>query len=919
MTQSQIPDPSPLAPGDRAGDFRILSLTGQAGMHGYTVQHYQVEPLAPVQEADSPALLLRRILPPPPEARTEAEWLAAVQARPAAERQAFSPALTAWSDAQASFLVYRERPGQSLAQYLEHHPPLPPQDGELLARGLLGAAAQLHTAGLHLPGLTPAQVWLDQGGGVGVQDLWAALGEGSVGSDLQRIGALLRGAVQLLPAGSPLARLLDALSAPAGAGLPISAPAALRLLDRPAVPPAVPQAGAPAPATAPVSEHEFAAPAPTNAVPAPAPRPLWPWLLPVALALLGGIVYLGLPQLREALQTKTQSVQTAQTEKTTVASASSTAEAPGAMTGSAPNPGDAAQLMTLPASLNLRPAADTAGTPLAAIPGRSVVKVLSQKGDWYKVCYGQQTGWLKAEYTLPVLDSAKVGALMQAAAKGGRVTLARGVYLLTAPLEPRWDTELIGQGQQQTYLLGSGGGSAVLSRDVHLSLQNLTVAWAGREAGAAVRVERGQFTGQNIWLTGAVPSGTQQMQGSGLWLRSGAQATVSDSLFSRNTIGISVEDSTLTLSGSRLEHNSITGVRFSGQTGGDLHDNLLDSNAESGAVITGSAKPALRGNRFQGRQQRGVEISGAAAPTLEDNRISGGQNTVSVGGQAQPQLRGNQLSDASQESLLYLAQASGSAEGNTISGSRTGIRLGEAAAPTLRSNQLLNIHGSALDYSGTAGGEASENVIEGAEGNGIVIAGQAAPVLEGNRISGGRQSGVVLQDKSRAQLRRNTVQQQAQNGIVVRGEAAPVLEQNALLGNGGYGLVFKEAAGGTGERNLCQNNRAGRATVQLNPAAFGPLFGRDGCLDGITWPPPVPPEAPAASAAAATQAPAQKAAPAKNAPSTAEQNKSPSPGQSQAQPSMTPGPAAAPASDPVPATPLEPLPAETGSEISVSP
>lgn len=841
--RGEAPDLTPLAPGTVLGQYRTASLLRQEGTRGYTVQHYRAEDTRLPQGAAQEPLELRRILPPPPTTLTEAEWLAAVQGR-AGEPLVYADALAAWSDAQASHLVSRPRAGQSLQQYLAAHPPLSAHDGELLARGLLGALAGLHGAGLHLPELTPAQVWLGHDGSVGLHDLWAALGEGgsgSVGGDLRRTGELLRGSVQAPEPSAPLARLLNALDAPAGGGLPISAHAALRLLDRAGPPGTTVPASTEGTASTDPAGQEVTAPPPPPSAEASAPRPLWPWLLPVAGLLLGGILYLGWPQLSAALRgpvpgTEAPAASAAATDRTVRSSAA------------APDAGDPAQLMTVPASLNLRPSADTAGTPLAALPSRSLLTVLSQRGEWYKVRSGELTGWVSGEYVLPVLNQAEVQTLVQAAAQGGRVTLARGVYLLDRPLEVRWDTELVGRGREQTYLLGSGGTHVVGSRDVRLTLQDLTVAWNGQTPGQAVLVERGAFAAANIWLTGGVPDGAERAQGSGLWLRSGAQAQIADSLFSGNAIGVTAEGSRLVLTDSQLGNNRFAGASFSAQAGGELRGNLLDDNGEDGVVVTGRAAPTLSDNRITGSGQRGVDIGGGATPTLQNNRIEGGLYSVSVGGQAAPTLRSNTFSGATEDGILYRAQAAGTAEENTVTGAQTGIRVSESAAPTLRGNRV-QARAEGLSYSGAAGGQANDNVIEGTGSSGVALNGTASPVLEGNRVSGGRQSGFTVQGQSQAQLRRNTVQAQALHGIVVAGEAAPVLEQNALLGNGGYGLVFKEAAGGSGERNLCQDNRAGPAILKLNPSVFGPLFGRDGCMDGVTWPAPeAPAQAPAAPA-----------------------------------------------------------------------
>lgn len=870
MTQPSFPNLTPLAAGERVGEFRILSLIGQESISGYAVQHYEVAAEAAANtnadQAPTEPLYLRRIVPPPPSARTEAEWLAALQTKPAAERASFTPALAAWSDAQASYLVRRRRVGQSLQTYLTSHPPLPPEDGELLARGLLGAAAGLHAAGLHIPHLSTAQVWLGSSGEVGLCDLWAALGEptpagsahtaqtaGSVGGDLQRIGAVLREAVGHLPPETPLGTLLAALNPTAATTsltplrpLPISANAALRLLDSPlpTEPAPLPEPPlAPEPQAQPAQPMPQPTPSSTPQPPLPPnePRPLWPLLLPVAALLLAGIVYLAWPQLMGGRSSSTSTSQSTSAANTSAGTGQGT-EASAAAAESPPTqlPTRTTQVMTLPATLNLRPSADTSGAPLAELPVHSIVTVLSQKGDWYKVRSGEQTGWINAGYTLPVLPATEVEALRKAAQSGGHISLAKGVYLLDTPLTLQWDTELVGQGREQTYLVGTGGESVLLSRDVRLNLERLAVIWNGRTAGQPVQVERGSLRANDIWITGGRPDGTVRMRGSGLWLRAGASAAITDSLFSRNAIGLSAEDSALTLSGSTVKNNRFAGLIFSGAASGQVQNNVLENNTEDGVLITGRASPTLSGNQIRGSLGSGVDISEAATPTLSGNQIEGGKVSLSVSGQATPTLSGNVLQGATEMGLGYAEQAAGTAEGNTISKVAAGIVLTETAAPTLRANQILGVRGEGLSYSAQSGGQATENAIEGSGGFGITVSGEATPTLEGNRVLRGAQSGLLVQGRSRPTLRRNTVQGQAQHGIVIKGDAQAVLEQNAVLDSGGYGLVFKELGRASAERNLCQNNRAGPALLQLSSVSAGPSFGRDGCLDGIIWPPPTP-------------------------------------------------------------------------------
>ncbi|RTR22595.1 right-handed parallel beta-helix repeat-containing protein [Deinococcus radiophilus] len=869
MTDPVRPLP-PLVPGDWAGDFEVTTVRDVTSLPPYQVQRYSVRPR---QGEDT--LVLRRITPPPPGAHAEALWLAEVAGRSAAERLPFDRAVAAWSDSGASYLVRAERHGQTLETYLRSAPPLDAADGEALARGLLSALGPLHTQGLHLNGLSAAHIWLDQSGTVGLRDLWSALsGGGSVSEDLQRLGQLLRVSTAHT-GGTPLGRLLDALQAPAGAGLPISAGAALRLLDR-AADPAVTALDTVI-ATAAASVEQIP---PAHPTASPAPRPLWPRLLPLALLLAAGIgLMLALPTLRDlASQSAAFTPNSAAIQETEEAASGVPADAEAPAT-----PGR--QVMTLPTPLNLRPAANTNGEPLAVIPGQSLLDVLSDKGGWSKVRYGELTGWVSNEYVLPVLPGAEVTALMSAADQGGRVTLARGVYLLSQPLELTLDTELIGQGADQTYLIGSQGQSAISVRDSRLLLRDLSVLWNGTSPGQAVRIDRGHFQGESIVLSGGRENDADRSQGSGLWLRAGALGEVSGSSLVRNAIGISVtEDSRVVLTDSDLRANRFAGALLDGRSSGTISGSRIEGNNEDGVVIGGEATPELQGNRIRGNGQRGVEISGAATPTLRGNQIEGGQFSIGVGGSAQPTLLDNTLTGAADTALLYRTQAGGTAEGNTIEGTQTGIRVSEAAAPTLRGNRIQASRGEGLNYSEDAGGSAENNQIEGSVGSGILVAGNAAPRLDSNQVRGGRGSGLIYLGNSGGEATRNVLEGNAEHGAVIKGEARPQLIQNALRGNAAYGLVFKEAAGGGGERNLCEGNRSGPALVQLNPQAFGPSFGRDDCMDGVRWPPPVPP---------------QPAAP-----------KTPSNGTAgQETPAPSAPPAQAPTPPAVPVTPAEPAPA----------
>ncbi|MFC6618907.1 right-handed parallel beta-helix repeat-containing protein [Deinococcus radiophilus] len=582
----------------------------------YQVQRYSVRPR---QGEDT--LVLRRITPPPPGAHAEASgWPKSLAApQPSASRstgpwrRGVIPGPAIWS-----VLSGMGRRWKLICVPLHHWTQLTVRHWPVGCFRRWGSAHP----GLHLNGLSAAHIWLDQSGTVGLRDLWSALsGGGSVSEDLQRLGQLLRVSTAHT-GGTPLGRLLDALQAPAGAGLPISAGAALRLLDR-AADPAVTALDTVI-ATAAASVEQIP---PAHPTASPAPRPLWPRLLPLALLLAAGIgLMLALPTLRDlASQSAAFTPNSAAIQETEEAASGVPADAEAPAT-----PGR--QVMTLPTPLNLRPAANTNGEPLAVIPGQSLLDVLSDKGGWSKVRYGELTGWVSNEYVLPVLPGAEVTALMSAADQGGRVTLARGVYLLSQPLELTLDTELIGQGADQTYLIGSQGQSAISVRDSRLLLRDLSVLWNGTSPGQAVRIDRGHFQGESIVLSGGRENDADRSQGSGLWLRAGALGEVSGSSLVRNAIGISVtEDSRVVLTDSDLRANRFAGALLDGRSSGTISGSRIEGNNEDGVVIGGEATPELQGNRIRGNGQRGVEISGAATPTLRGNQIEGGSSASASG------------------------------------------------------------------------------------------------------------------------------------------------------------------------------------------------------------------------------------------------------------------------------------------------
>jgi parallel beta-helix repeat protein len=383
--------------------------------------------------------------------------------------------------------------------------------------------------------------------------------------------------------------------------------------------------------------------------------------------------------------------------------------------------------------------------------------------------------------------------LIRAAAEGGTIRLAPGVYRIDRTLEFRNDVELIGSGRNDTIIrIGASSDGLRFPGTGTVTINGLTVE---REAGngTVVRIMGDYLLNINETRFTGAKGGDEYPYGAAVILQGNIRGRIESSTFDRNTLGLVVIDGppTLEITGNVIQDNERQGVWLQ-SSASVLANNDIIRNGWSGVLVTGSRSPIIRGNSIEENQANGIRVGERATPTLENNDVR--RNTYN--------------------GIGYFDDAAGTATGNSIEENRQhGIYVSERAAPTLQNNDIRKHGWSGIRYIGDAAGTATGNTTEENQNHGIGVSGRAAPVLLGNIIgrnalSGisywgeaagtangntitGNQQGIACGDSARAALLRNTVRDNPDYGIGIQGSTRCIESGNTMTGNGNGNQVVR--------------------------------------------------------------------------------------------------------------------------------
>ncbi|MDX9954135.1 MAG: right-handed parallel beta-helix repeat-containing protein [Anaerolineae bacterium] len=364
----------------------------------------------------------------------------------------------------------------------------------------------------------------------------------------------------------------------------------------------------------------------------------------------------------------------------------------------------------------------------------------------------QQTLTVSADNTG---DTTSLAEAVAAATPGSLLNIAAGTYTLQAPLEIDKPLKFLGAGMEQTIIVSSSPEAVIRYTGEGLfEARGITFRHEGDAEADVVYAERGEVLFDACVFMGAVTSENGAPRG-GLHLS--------------GTVTGRVENCT-------AADNDLDGFRLTEQAQVDLINNICRDNYQNGIGIRDNSGGEIRGNRCSGNVNNGIAITGDAAPDIVEN-------TFSANGES---------------GIAYWSNAAGSARLNiSEENGLHGISVNGSATPTISDNTLRRNTETGLVYFGTSGGAASRNIATQNGLHGIGTNEQSKPIIEGNTCSNNTQVGMRLAGDSTPTVTQNTCSGNTLSGIIVTGNASVTLYQNNSSDNQESGLAYFENATGT--------------------------------------------------------------------------------------------------------------------------
>lgn len=229
--------------------------------------------------------------------------------------------------------------------------------------------------------------------------------------------------------------------------------------------------------------------------------------------------------------------------------------------------------------------------------------------------------------------------------------------------------------------------------------------------------------------------------GAGLILLGTSTATVSNSIFKNNILGVSVQEkSSVTLVSNRFTENGY-GIVFRDKSTGNLSKNEVYSNSGFGSMVYDNSSIILIENSYHDNKA-GLGFKDKTTATAEKNEVFDNEyHGFFIDGDAQCSLKENQSHSNHGSGVAIYGKNKSVIEDNNLYDNAGGIEIGESPEPIIRNNRI---------YENRLGG-----IFVSAKGNAII---------EGNKIFQ-NELGISITDKARASIEGNKIYQNKEYGI----------------------------------------------------------------------------------------------------------------------------------------------------------
>jgi parallel beta-helix repeat protein len=395
---------------------------------------------------------------------------------------------------------------------------------------------------------------------------------------------------------------------------------------------------------------------------------------------------------------------------------------------------------------------------------------------------------------------------------GEGIVLKPGEYRLKSPISISKSLVLQGSGREKTIIVGESGKSVIFfnGRGV-LSMYDLTLRCSSPEIADVVNVSQGELRVVRCRITGATGS-SENKKGAGIRIRGAARAVITESAFTSNAVGLSVnEKGSAKVETTEFVANEEEGVYAQNEAEVEVRACKFREHERSGIVAEGQANLVAAWNTFEANQGRGIWLLGSAVGVVRNNTCrNNGYHGIEAGEQSKLTAEGNTCEGNQQNGIRLFGSAVGEVRNNTCrNNGYHGIAAEQQSKLTAMRNLCIDNRKCGIMLSEDALGVLRMNTCRNNSEHGIAAKDRSNLTAEGNTCMSNEYSGIVLLDNSVGVVRNNTCRKNKYHGIAAENQSKLTANGNICEDNSSSGIYLADDASGEIHGNTCRNNQYG--------------------------------------------------------------------------------------------------------------
>ncbi len=437
------------------------------------------------------------------------------------------------------------------------------------------------------------------------------------------------------------------------------------------------------------------------------------------------------------------------------------------------------------------------------------------------LCFALACATAQAASTLVVPDQySSIQKAIDAAKRGDTVRVKAGVYVIKKGINLKSGIVLAGDGRDVVTVSSKEAENPVLDLyDVGgVKISGLTLEHAGsREQKIKLKSSDRDIRSVISVVSSSVEINDCIIRGGyvdGISIWQEAEAVVKGCRIEknlRNGVYVYGYGSSATISDNEIVENASAGLRFVDSEGSGER-NVCSRNSHGIGISGDESEVTLSQNKCDDNKNTGIFVQEEADPIIEGNTCSGNRFAgIMIGDEGtDPTIRGNTFSGNKKTGMNIRKRAGGIVEGNTCSNNaESGIVVTGVDNQIVLTNNLCEKNKQdGISFTCGSTGTLEENICRGNGGRGIFVAYEGTKAtLSSNECSENNANGILIERGADVHASNNICSKNTRTGIAIGGFGTnPTIENNKSIDNKRYGIWIGHDAEGIVRGNECSGN-----------------------------------------------------------------------------------------------------------------